>query len=68
MKPSIGVDMDKTDINTFYKIGKVDAVCEILMMVRNMGIVPAIRELANQVIKYDSSQCHAKWILENIKD
>lgn len=47
----------------FHAIGKYDAACEILMLVRLKGSDKALREVAAQVLKYDPEQCHAKWLL-----
>lgn len=60
--------MAESSANTFHAMGKLDAAVETLMLVRVMGLVPAIRELANQVLAYDPQQFHAKWIVENIQE
>ena len=54
--------------NTFYELGKRDAVAEILMMVRMKdGDASAVlHELANSLLKIEPEHPHAIWIIENL--
>lgn len=52
--------------NIYHKLGKRDAVAEILMMARDTNPNEVLREMARQLLEVDKEHPHAKWVLANI--
>lgn len=61
---------EKTGFETeyvFYKLGKRDAVADILMTIRIKGVRPTLYILAKELLAIDKKHPYAKWILANIE-
>ncbi|MCK9458267.1 MAG: hypothetical protein M0R80_01275 [Proteobacteria bacterium] len=53
------------DQHIYYSIGFRDALASICAQARLTNAEDAIQKTADELLKYDPDQCHAKWIKEH---